>query len=107
MSARRIIEAQGQYMAGMIRAMQGVAPGPPPETERKLNIRKVLGLPDPRRCEKEIWWPTIRGGWLHWVCPGPLRHKGFHWDENYYPGYHDGDIDFFRRQYDILFGEDQ
>lgn len=105
MNAGRIIAAQTSAMSGMIRAMQGLPPEPEPP-KRKLNLRKALGL-EPRKCGKHIVWPTVQGGWTTWACPGPLRHKGFHWDDVYYPGYHDEDIDFFRRQYDLLFGESQ
>lgn len=106
MPSRRLIESLAASHQGMIRAALGGSIAPP-EPKPKFSLRKALGIPEPRKCEKDIVWPTVQGGWIRWTCPGPLHHKGFHWDENYYPGYQDGDIDFFRRQYDILFGEDQ
>lgn len=101
-----LIESLAASHQGMIRAALGGS-APVPEPKAKLSLRKVLGIGEPKKCLKSIVWPTVQGGWISWECPAPLRHKGLHWDENYYPGYHDEDVRFFRDQYDILFGEDQ
>jgi hypothetical protein len=96
-----LIESIAAAQVNMIRTAMG-GPVAPPEPKKD-----PWWKPTARKCLTSIVWPTIQGGWIRWDCPGPLRHKGLHWDENYYPGYHDEDIYFFQRQYDLLFGEDQ
>ena len=100
-----LIESIAAAHQSMIRTALGgpVAPPEPPKPARIWWFSRAPKLPE--RCPVSPVWPDANGGWVTFQCTLDKGHPGvIHRDENYVTMYHNDDITFFKRQYDLLFG---